>query len=227
MSIFAGHTRFVSRKTSSWNDQSVYGPPAKKSAAASSSRHTEFEPTLPSPVPPVSASPSSTLSSGWAPVPPPEQTHTTARQNGDFIPLSPGDNVQYPYVPSERTHHMEISPSSSSLPSYGWSSQPSYRQQDLPDIQYQSQPQRPLISAPLPPQQHPQYFQHHQLQLPQHSPQHPQQYQHQSHYETTPSFPAPPPSAAGALADLGLASRDSRLDARWSSFMEDSGLLDS
>ncbi|KAK0236242.1 fungal-specific transcription factor domain-containing protein [Armillaria nabsnona] len=29
-----------------------------------------------------------------------------------------------------------------------------------------------------------------------------------------------------ALADLGLASRDSRLDERWSSFMQDSGLLD-
>ncbi|KAJ3839391.1 hypothetical protein F5878DRAFT_535654 [Lentinula raphanica] len=36
----------------------------------------------------------------------------------------------------------------------------------------------------------------------------------------------PPPPGNSALADLGLASRDSRLDERWSSFMQDSGLLD-
>jgi hypothetical protein len=35
--------------------------------------------------------------------------------------------------------------------------------------------------------------------------------------------PLPPLSE---LADLGLAARDSRLDERWSSFMQDSGLLD-
>lgn len=35
--------------------------------------------------------------------------------------------------------------------------------------------------------------------------------------------PLPPPSE---LADLGLAARDSKLDERWSSFMQDSGLLD-
>ncbi|KAJ3798734.1 fungal-specific transcription factor domain-containing protein [Lentinula aff. detonsa] len=38
-------------------------------------------------------------------------------------------------------------------------------------------------------------------------------------------LPMHPPGNA-ALADLGLASRDSRLDERWSSFMQDSGLLD-
>lgn len=41
----------------------------------------------------------------------------------------------------------------------------------------------------------------------------------------------PQPQQSGAppnmdLADLGLASRDSRLDERWSSFMADSGLLE-
>ncbi|KAJ4482356.1 fungal-specific transcription factor domain-containing protein [Lentinula aciculospora] len=36
----------------------------------------------------------------------------------------------------------------------------------------------------------------------------------------------PPDIRNAALADLGLASRDSRLDERWSSFMQDSGLLD-
>jgi hypothetical protein len=41
----------------------------------------------------------------------------------------------------------------------------------------------------------------------------------------------PQPQQSGAppnmdLADLGLASRDSRLDERWGSFMADSGLLE-
>ncbi|KAJ3976024.1 hypothetical protein EV361DRAFT_1001583, partial [Lentinula raphanica] len=41
------------------------------------------------------------------------------------------------------------------------------------------------------------------------------------------SHPLPmQPPGNSALADLGLASRDSRLDERWSSFMQDSGLLD-
>ncbi|KAF9060968.1 fungal-specific transcription factor domain-containing protein [Rhodocollybia butyracea] len=39
-----------------------------------------------------------------------------------------------------------------------------------------------------------------------------------------PIHPGPPGHAA--LADLGLASRDSRLDERWSSFMQDSGILE-
>jgi len=37
--------------------------------------------------------------------------------------------------------------------------------------------------------------------------------------------PMPTSGTAADLADLGLASRDSRLDERWSLFMEDSGLL--
>ena len=44
--------------------------------------------------------------------------------------------------------------------------------------------------------------------------QHPQQHQQQPNY------------ALNGLADLGLASRDSRLDERWGSFMEQSGLLE-
>ncbi|KAK7461295.1 hypothetical protein VKT23_008474 [Stygiomarasmius scandens] len=62
-----------------------------------------------------------------------------------------------------------------------------------------------------------------------------------SHHQPSqhhPGYPYPPqphelhgPGVQGvpgnaALADLGLAARDSRLDERWSSFMEDSGILD-
>lgn len=246
LSIFAGHTRFIAGKTS-WNydkDHSLYGPPsaplsAKKTAAPpSSSRHAGFEPTPQLHVPRVPTPPGSALRSGWTS---PEQDHGNARQKMDISSLSPVDNMRYPYVPSERTHQMHISPSSPSPSSYTWSTQPSYRHQGIPPPVSQSdanryldpnavpahiQPQRSLAAATLPPQQHPEYF-HHQLQPPQHSSQPPQPYQHQTQYETTPPFPVPPQGAAGALADLGLSSRDSRLDARWSSFMEDSGLLDS
>ncbi|KAK7061069.1 hypothetical protein VNI00_000804 [Paramarasmius palmivorus] len=88
---------------------------------------------------------------------------------------------------------------------------------------------------------HPQYMQN-SNQIYHHSSSHTQQphredmysstvpsyhgYQHshtQSH--SVPSQHLPPPGNA-ALQGLGLASRDSRLDERWSSFMQDSGLLD-
>ncbi|KAF9493817.1 hypothetical protein BDN71DRAFT_1590785 [Pleurotus eryngii] len=57
--------------------------------------------------------------------------------------------------------------------------------------------------------------------------QYPGAHSHQHGYTTTPAFhgtnihPAHP-----ELAALGLAARDSRLDARWSAFMQDSGLLE-
>jgi hypothetical protein len=227
--IFAGHTRFVSGKTFSWsnnNDQPVYGPPP----VPQSFHHTEIEPA------PQAHPPSSDAGNSCV-VALPE--HGTTRQTGDFMSLSPGYSVQCPYIRSECTHQIETSlplPSAS----HRWSNQPPHRLQDLPpeisdletnrylhpstglsgisgyDVQYQSQLQRPLMSAPLPSQRH--HSQYHPLQLPQHSPQQPQQYQHQSHERMTPSF---------ALANLGLASRHSRLDTRWRSFMEDSGLLDS
>lgn len=248
LSIFAGHTRFVSRNTTSQSydkDQAIYGPPSVQpvKAAPPSSPRNDAEPTPQLPVPPPAASGSS-LGNSWGVIPPPKQEPTNTRCAGDFMSMSSVDNVQYPYVPSERTHEIEASPSSSSSPSYRWSNQPSYSQQDLPSpisqpgtnrhlhssagsgglsgydtrphIQYPSQPQRPLMSAPSPSrQQYARYLQH------------PQQYHHQTHYGTTLPFQPPMQGAGGALADLGLTSRDSSLDARWTSFMEDSGLLDS
>jgi hypothetical protein len=61
----------------------------------------------------------------------------------------------------------------------------------------------------------------------------PQQHSHQQYsmYNNAPTTtggyalpPGTPPNMD--LADLGLASRDSRLDDRWGSFMADSGLLE-
>jgi hypothetical protein len=228
--IFAGHTRFVS----------------------SSSRDRDRLLHAPSPIPPplkVSVPHHSKLEAIVQPVPsvptPPKQGHTRTHQAGRLISLSPGDNVQYPYVPSERTNQAVTPPSLS--PSYGWSSQQPYPQgehppppisqmdsnnylhpesggmtaYDAPYTHYSSQSRPPLMSASSSPTQgHSGYLAH------QEQPQS-QNYQHQRQYATTPTYYAPAQDAGGALVELGLTSRNSRLDARWSSFMEDSGMLDS
>jgi len=72
---------------------------------------------------------------------------------------------------------------------------------------YYPQEQQPPSAPPLtssygPPPPPPQYYPTLSLQQPMHGS-----------------------GTAADLADLGLASRDSRLDERWSLFMEDSGLL--
>jgi hypothetical protein len=228
LSIFAGHTRFVS-SSNRGRDQLLYAPPPiPPPLKASDPHHSKLEPIL-QPAPSVP-----TL---------PKQEHTRTHQTGDFMP---GGNVQYPYVPSERTHRVVTPPSLS--PSYGWSSQQPYPQGEHPSppisqvnpnnylhpesggisaydasTRYPSQPRPPLISASLPPTQgHTGYFAHQEQPQTQS-----QNYQQQRQYATTPAYYAPAQGAGGALADLGLASRDSRLDTRWSSFMEDSGLLDS
>ncbi|KAJ7444602.1 fungal-specific transcription factor domain-containing protein [Mycena galericulata] len=75
---------------------------------------------------------------------------------------------------------------------------------------------------------------HHQQQQQQHREHHPH-YQPHPHHPQQPyahMYPHPHPQHAAyqahnaELAQLGLAARDSRLDERWSTFMEDSGLLE-
>ncbi|CAA7261067.1 unnamed protein product [Cyclocybe aegerita] len=76
----------------------------------------------------------------------------------------------------------------------------------------------------MPPQHHSYPPQHHASSSSQHS-QHPSY----SMYNPNPGYSAPGAGPAGSnvdLADLGLVSRDSRLDERWGTFMADSGLLD-
>jgi len=84
----------------------------------------------------------------------------------------------------------------------------------------------------------PEHAQHHlqqqqqQQHQQQHREQHPHYQQQQQYAHGTPGmYPHPQHAAAyqahnAELAQLGLAARDSRLDERWSTFMEDSGLLE-
>ncbi|KAJ7677898.1 fungal-specific transcription factor domain-containing protein [Mycena polygramma] len=71
--------------------------------------------------------------------------------------------------------------------------------------------------------QHPQHA-HYQPQPPsqQHQPYSPDMYAHPQHPQHSAAYQA----HNAELAQLGLASRDSRLDERWSTFMEDSGMLE-
>jgi hypothetical protein len=78
---------------------------------------------------------------------------------------------------------------------------------------------------PLPQEHHQQQQQH------PHYPSHPHPQQQQQQQYTPGIYTHPQHAAAyqahnAELAQLGLASRDSRLDERWSTFMEDSGLLE-
>ncbi|GLB45254.1 putative fungal specific transcription factor [Lyophyllum shimeji] len=104
-----------------------------------------------------------------------------------------------------------------------------------PPLPYQQH--QPAYRAPPPPEQYQQY---------QAYPTHPLQNQHgwesRQQHPYPHAHPAPPPVQHqhhqpafhtqaqhlpnAELADLGLASRDSRLDERWSLFMQDSGLLE-
>lgn len=156
----------------------------------------------------------------------------------DYIPRdNRGDISQsqltYSYVPSERHQQLEATTPGSS---HGWPNNlrhslhshhqfqhnqidhqphqlhPHPQYEAYPSHNYAYEPQVQLQAHPV-----------HSLQAP-HQQYHPQNEQHL--YSTAPAFLSDGTPANADLADLGLASRDSRLDARWSSFMADSGLLE-
>ncbi|KAL0954257.1 hypothetical protein HGRIS_005385 [Hohenbuehelia grisea] len=117
--------------------------------------------------------------------------------------------------PHQHSQQQQISyaPRHPSMPSHHYNLNnypPAPQTQPLPSITSHSS--HPSLHHPSRHQQH----HHSQMSLPQ-----------QQMYATTPAFRDAIMQPANAeLAELGLAARDSRLDARWSSFMEDSGLLD-
>lgn len=246
LSIFAGHTRFVSAKKSAPKQRDTILK--AHSAPSSQARHLAMD----------SSSAASYQTTFETARHPPQQgmlipsvvSMEDRRHKEDFMPLLPIDDhqqsIRYPYVPSERTHQTELSPS------YGWSSQPHHQpppsELSLPPLrdyqhtsstgghgtvprqfghqQYGSQLQDPTLSLPpleSQPQAQPQRY---SQSLPSN-----QRYdvvhQDQSHYHQGYVTPTPSTSTFNPeLANLGLASRDSRLDERWSSFMQDSGLLE-
>ncbi|KAG6849964.1 hypothetical protein H0H93_003153 [Arthromyces matolae] len=230
LSIFAGHTRFVSARKS--DRKSAHRPQSEQQ------QHSNVEWTQPAAYMDVS--------SGSSPLPPqppvslhyPYAVSEETTRNLD-VPPSPA-------VPSVWNHATAVGPSHQ------------YRPLHQPEIDPTSQ-QHPIAQPPRiipsqfyssPSAHHPQYSQHPHQQAPYHTqphplqpqqayvqqvhpnlqripeyhpqtypqPSQPQQYSHQSTHALHPGNTQ--------LADLGLAARDSRLDERWSSFMHESGILE-
>ncbi|KAF5344686.1 hypothetical protein D9756_011476 [Leucocoprinus leucothites] len=278
LSIFAGHTRFVSKK------KSINMVDAMMEGRKEKSRSASAEASVPLPT----VVPSQSL--------PPSHAPTSTQAQPIVYSWQPQQSLQYEYayVPSERSlpqqqqqqHYDTPSPESSSSSSnqgYSqWSTDPivlhppsvpqvpqvptssSYQRQDVDNGGVAIELHPPYYPQQPPPPRHVQHTHQHTPSPPhltqpytappqppaataaaayslnsyprysQHQPHHSHSHSHsQSHISAAPptnvhSHPHPTHAAGGTaaeLADLGLASRDSRLDERWSSFMADSGLL--
>ncbi|KAF8991889.1 fungal-specific transcription factor domain-containing protein [Cyathus striatus] len=229
LSILAGHTRFISKRNEpvmrvdTYSDQQHHQHQQEQRVQLSSvTYHGERHPSQPVQLP------ISTMQPGW-----------TQREE-DYMneDSGPAGQMHYRYVPSERA--MQQHQEGNAYPG-GWSSdvrqssQVHQQQQRGPPPSYvvPSQGRVELSHGhghyPQSQYQHP--HQHHQAplappSLPQLHLPHPSQQQQQQQGMYAPAASGYAAPANSELADLGLASRDSRLDERWSSFMADSGLLD-
>ncbi|KXN83523.1 hypothetical protein AN958_01347, partial [Leucoagaricus sp. SymC.cos] len=218
LSIFAGHTRFVSgRATTSMNPSSSLEDGKEKSRSASAE----------APIPPPTSVPSQSLPP--TAVPPSQQsqaivssrTHTQQYRAGATGGGGGSIELLAPYYPPHTTRH-QLHQHTPSPPHPHLGGGTSHHPSSYPppsQAPTQATAAYTLGSYPRYPP------------LPGHPP-------HHSHSHLPP--PPPPPQAqmttthphhphhggTAELADLGLSSRDSRLDERWSSFMADSGLLE-
>ena len=163
--------------------------------------------------------------------------------------LHPDTHQQPPVTSTPSSIYHIHAPTSFASSSSSFSS-PSQPDSMFPSQNQQNQPRRhsPPQHAHQPVHQHERYqmvnlqAQHHHAQFPSQYPPElnpsnhlPQQHSHQQYSmyndnnnaPTTGGYALPPGAPPNMdLADLGLASRDSRLDDRWGSFMADSGLLE-
>lgn len=235
LSIFAGHTRFLSVKK---------GPGSSIASGPSASGSGPHIPPYHEPLfvhqphhsrrmvvdvdsfqhgegPPPLFQRSSHRMSWTAGDPPPHIPRDYAQINAMPPPVHMDERLQYSYS-YDRSSRVGLEGG------YGWSDQQtsshSYHPNPGPATirlsPHQFQQSSPVESYP---NQHP------------HHPHHPSQSQVQTQTGLYPSSytGVHPPNGNlnhamnnSELADLGLAARDSRLDERWSSFMQDSGLLD-
>ncbi|KAJ7040931.1 fungal-specific transcription factor domain-containing protein [Mycena alexandri] len=221
LSIFAGHTRFVSGQV-----QRGTGSPSALPFPAQPPPPPLQQPThsqVHAPQPPQRSlgqmqggeempynSYEAPVQRGYPAAYPPQQ-QPPPRQRMHSMPSS---SYQPPHMP-----HLEARPTPTTLPSppsapYAW-----------PVETYEAPPQHPHH------QQHPHYpaHPHHHRQQQQHQQPHQQLQQQQQYVQgmyADPQHAAAYQAHNAELAQLGLAARDSRLDERWSTFMEDSGLLE-
>lgn len=239
LSIFAGHTRFVSAKK---------GPGSSIASGFSGSSSGPH-------IPPYHTEPpfnhhshdnrrmvvDSFQPRGGPPPPFQRSSHRMSWTAGDPAPLilrdeyAPNNTMPPPAHMNDRVQYSYSYDRSSRAGQdggYGWSNQQpsnstphSYHPNPGPATIRLSPPQYQQ-SSPIEPYPSPHQHPHHR-----HPP--PSQVQTQpglypgSYPGIHPPGGNPHPAMHNSeLADLGLAARDSRLDERWSSFMQDSGLLD-
>jgi len=197
LAIFSGRTRFVSSKRGSLSPASFSPQPMEINTSSYPLSQREAQPLSAAPSYYSDASMSSSPSiDHWASEPRRDEYVEPRREQ--YIPMS-DRHMSQQYQPLSHYRTQEHTPVPSPV-SYQW-------QQDhnVPSQYYGGQIEQPYAPAAHHDnygQQQPQIF--------------PASFQGGRQ-------PLPPLSE---LADLGLAARDSRLDERWSSFMQDSGLLD-
>lgn len=206
LTIFSGRTRFVSSKRGSQSPTSF--PPHPVDTSATHYHHQ----AIPHEAQPISAAPSyysdTSLSSSpsvanWVPNSRRDE-YVEPRREQQYNPIHDCHTTPQQYQPMSHYRTQEQVPVVAAPVNYQWQ-----QSHPNPSQYYTNQPEQPYAPA------------HHDNNYRQ------QQQQQQPPVFTAPyqntHQPLPPPSE---LADLGLAARDSRLDERWSSFMQDSGLLD-
>ncbi|KAF8176350.1 fungal-specific transcription factor domain-containing protein [Mycena galopus ATCC 62051] len=215
LSIFAGHTRFVSGQgpRNQQSPQAFPAPPLPRqrqlSMPSSSTFHRMHDMGRPATTVNVN------VNMSWDSREYPQSAH-------DYVSPAVNERMQHThqhYAPDETAIQHSIPPPPSApyawpVDSYGFEAEP----QPQPQHAHQQQ-QQERHPHPHPQEQHEQR----------------PHYQHPHQYHNQDMYPNPQQAAAAyhahaahnaELAQLGLASRDSRLDARWSTFMEDSGLLE-
>ncbi|KDQ62020.1 hypothetical protein JAAARDRAFT_123795 [Jaapia argillacea MUCL 33604] len=193
LAIFAGKTRFISKRNPPASVSSTPAPPV-----------VNPQPRISKPyIPPISTSSSLPSTSTSSPlVPQPVSASPMSRNwSHDYSSTS----IYHPeHVHRGPASHYAHVPQRSDSAPYQWMQEPSMSQQPHHHTQAPPQFQQPHMSSPV--------------------------YPPNGYYTPAPAPPASihrnqhgfPPSE---LADLGLASRDSRLDERWSNFLQDSGFL--
>ncbi|KAH9951097.1 fungal-specific transcription factor domain-containing protein [Amylocystis lapponica] len=198
LEIFAGRTKLVDSKRRSQSPASVPTPlPPQHLYAGPQSQQTFDQRSSPSRAAPV-------VHTGdqWAPYQ--GQPFPSTYADSQAGPASSSSSYQHVTYEQHPPHH-----------SYSW-----------------PQPQQALHRHSLPPPPAPQYHADRQMELQYTSQQllseSPDSY-HEQMYAAAPQLPQVPHNAyapPAELADLGLASRDSRLDERWTSFVQESGFLE-
>lgn len=139
------------------------------------------------------------------------------------IPMQPPRMVPSQYPARYPVSVPQLPPHAQPLPQQHQPPQ-AYRTQLEPEQyqRYHQYPAHPSHSQAQHQHRHQQQWQNHPHQY---APSQPQQQPQPLHHQ--PAFDTQTQHLPNAeLADLGLAARDSRLDERWSSFMQDSGLLE-